>query len=301
MITHANQQLIGLGLLPVTDHRFSEAEYIGGDALAGLRDVQGHSGDGPRLNGGRAPANPIAPGNKDVPSGLGAGFLGSPTVDGLPLNKPPYGVISAINLDRGEIAWSVPHGDTPDAIRNHPALRGLNIPRTGQQGNVGTIVTKNLVIAGEPAITTANHPRGALLRAYDKRTGKDAGTVLMEARQTRRTDDLYVEGQAVCRRRDQRTERARSVRCVRAARRPAETRANSGRAVGHRVRFKFRGFAVSCPLLRDGCTGRRFAGGGRPTGRVHGDVQQRRRAYPVQPVRHLSPSGWLGWVDPAYV
>jgi len=45
-------------------------------------------------------------------------------------------------------------------------------------------VTKDLVIAGEPAITTANHPRGALLRAYDKRTGKDAGTVLMEARQS---------------------------------------------------------------------------------------------------------------------
>ena len=180
----ANQQVVGLGLLPVSDHNFSEAAYVGGDALAGLRDVQGHSGDGPRLNGGRAPEHPVAPGNKDIPSGMGAGFLGSPSVDGLPINKPPYGVISAINLDRGEIAWSVPHGDTPDQIRNHPALKGLTIPRTGQQTSVGTIVTKDLVIAGEPAITTAGHPRGALLRAYDKRTGKDAGSVLMDARQS---------------------------------------------------------------------------------------------------------------------
>ena len=180
----ANQQVVGLGLLPVTDKRFSEATYVGGDALAGLRDVQGHSGDGPRLNGGRAPEHPVAPGNPSPPSGMGAGFLASPTVDGLPINKPPYGVISAINLDRGELSWQVPHGDTPDAIRNHPALKGLNIPRTGQQTSVGTIVTSGLVIAGEPNISTAGHPRGALLRAYDKRTGKDAGSVLMDAPQT---------------------------------------------------------------------------------------------------------------------
>ena len=46
--------------------------------------------------------------------------------------KPPYGRISAISLDQGEIVWQVPHGETPDAIRNHPALKGLTIPRTGQ-------------------------------------------------------------------------------------------------------------------------------------------------------------------------
>jgi quinoprotein glucose dehydrogenase len=180
----ANQQIVGLGLLPVTDPRFSDSTFVGGDVLAGLRDVQGHSGDGPRLNGGKTPATPIAPGNPSPPRGMGAGFLAAPTVQGLPINKPPYGVISAINLDRGEIAWQVPHGDTPDQVRNHPALKGLNIPRTGQQTSVGTIVTKSLVIAGEPSITTAGHPRGALLRAYDKRTGQDAGTVYMEAPQT---------------------------------------------------------------------------------------------------------------------
>jgi quinoprotein glucose dehydrogenase len=181
----ANHQVVGLAVLSVTDRRFSDSAYVGGDALAGLRDVQGHSGDGPRLHGGRAPEKPVAPGNPSPPPGMGAGFLAAPTVQGLPINKPPYGTISAINLDRGDIIWQVPHGETPDAVRNHPALKGLNIPRTGQHTSVGTLVTKTLVIAGEPQITTTpEHPRGALLRAYDKTTGKDAGTVFMPAPQT---------------------------------------------------------------------------------------------------------------------
>ena len=61
---------------------------------------------------------------------------------------------------------------------------GLTIARTGQAGIVGTLVTRTLLIAGEPQLTTAGHPRGALLRAYDKATGKDAGAVLMPAQQT---------------------------------------------------------------------------------------------------------------------
>jgi quinoprotein glucose dehydrogenase len=107
------------------------------------------------------------------------------TVEGLSIVKPPYGTISAISLDRGELVWQVPHGDTPDAVRNHPALRGLNIPRTGQSGSVGTLVTKTLVIAGDPQITTTpDHPRGAMLRAYDKATGKEVGAVYMPAPQS---------------------------------------------------------------------------------------------------------------------
>ena len=63
----------------------------------------------------------------------GAGGAGL-NVQGLPLVKPPYGVLAAINLDRGELLWQMPHGDTPDNVRNHPALKGLNIPKTGQTG-----------------------------------------------------------------------------------------------------------------------------------------------------------------------
>ena len=104
-------------------------------------------------------------------------------VDGLPLIKPPYGTISAINLDSGKIVWQIAHGETPDLVRNHPALKGLAIPRTGQETwNVGTLITKTLVIAGDGQVTTtAEHPRGAMLRAYDKATGKEVGAVYMPA------------------------------------------------------------------------------------------------------------------------
>ncbi len=100
--------------------------------------------------------------------------------------KPPYGHISAINMDRGEIVWQVPNGETPDFIRNNPALQGLNIPNTGQPGyDTGTLVTKTLVIQGDTQLTnTSAHPRGAMLRAYDKATGKELGAVLMPAPQT---------------------------------------------------------------------------------------------------------------------
>jgi quinoprotein glucose dehydrogenase len=107
-------------------------------------------------------------------------------VDGLPLIKPPYGTITAINLDKGEFVWQIAHGETPDVVRNSAILKGMNIPRTGQTTyNVGTLVTKTLVIAGEGNVTTtADHPRGAMLRAYDKMTGKEVGGVYMPAPQT---------------------------------------------------------------------------------------------------------------------
>jgi quinoprotein glucose dehydrogenase len=113
------------------------------------------------------------------------------------LIKPPYGTISAINLDRGEIVWQVPHGDTPDVIRNHAALKGLNIPPTGQSTyNVGTLITKTLVIAGDGQVTTTpEHPRGAMLRAYDKATGKQAGAVWMPAPQSGTPMTYMLNGQ----------------------------------------------------------------------------------------------------------
>ena len=118
------------------------------------------------------------------------------TINGLPLVKPPYSTISAINMDRGEIVWQVPHGETPDAIRNNPALKGINVPRTGQGGfNIGTLLTKSLVIAGDAApTTTADHPRGAPLRAYDQATGKEVGNVLMPAGQSGSPMTYMVNG-----------------------------------------------------------------------------------------------------------
>jgi quinoprotein glucose dehydrogenase len=112
-------------------------------------------------------------------------------VQGLPLVKPPYGSIVAIDMDKGEILWKIANAETPDNVRNHPALKGLNIPRTGRQSNtIGILITKTLLIAGEPGTATipqgypGSGSTGALLRAYDKRTGYDAGAVYMPAGQT---------------------------------------------------------------------------------------------------------------------
>jgi quinoprotein glucose dehydrogenase len=119
------------------------------------------------------------------------------SVDGLPLIKPPYSTISAINLDTGEIEWQVPAGDTPDFIRRNPALKGVDIPtRTGSSVfTIGTLVTKSLVIAGDAAVTTTpEHPRGAMLRAYDQKTGKEVGGVLMPAPQSGSPMSYMVDG-----------------------------------------------------------------------------------------------------------
>ena len=153
--------------------RGAEAAGAGGRGAA-----RGAAPSAPTL-GGAAPAagTPPAP-----PQGGGGGGL---VVQGLPLLKPPYGLLNAIDLDKGELKWQVPHGDTPDAVRNSPVLAGKTIPKTGQPGSVGLVVTKTLVVLGDPSITTTpDHPRGAMFRAYDKTNGKEVGAVWMPAPQS---------------------------------------------------------------------------------------------------------------------
>ncbi len=91
--------------------------------------------------------------------------------------------------------WEVPHGDTPDNVRNHPALKGMNIPKTGQNGSVGLMVTKTLVILGDPQVTSpGDRPRGAMLRAYDKQSGKEVGAVWMPAAQSGSPMTYAIDG-----------------------------------------------------------------------------------------------------------
>ncbi len=152
-----------LGLLP-PDPKRSDMNYTQGVA---------------RPAGSAAPA-----GNRGGEGGEGGGG-GGLTVQGLPLFKPPYGSIVAINLDKGDIAWRVAHGETPDNIRNNPALKGLTIPRTGRGGLVGILTTATLVIAGERGTYTDEQGRNAArLRAYDKATGKEVGAAFMPMGQT---------------------------------------------------------------------------------------------------------------------
>ncbi|HEV3214086.1 MAG TPA: PQQ-binding-like beta-propeller repeat protein, partial [Vicinamibacterales bacterium] len=174
-----------LGLTPPRDPSKNDLAYVQGNALTGARTTGG-SGSGP---GGARAALPGAPAPAMVPTaaaaagaeGGGAGL----TVRGLPIMKPPYGRISAIDLNKGEIIWQIAHGETPDTVRNNPALKGLNIPRTGRPGTVGSIVTKTLLISGEAGFgPTSTGARGAMLRAYDKATGKEVGAVYIPAPQS---------------------------------------------------------------------------------------------------------------------
>jgi quinoprotein glucose dehydrogenase len=179
--------LVPMGLMPPPSSEFSDIRYVLGNAVTGVRYITG-----PGENAGADAPRPV-PGAPPPPSEGGGGA--APTPQGLPFMKPPYGRITAIDLTKGAFAWQVAHGETPDAVRNHPALKGLNIPRTGQAGAFGVLVTKTLVIAGDPLATTApGRPRGAMLRAYDKATGREVGAVYMPAQQSGSPMTYMVNG-----------------------------------------------------------------------------------------------------------
>jgi quinoprotein glucose dehydrogenase len=153
----------------------------GGRGAAAETPATTTAGQGPALS---AAGSPVPGGGRGGGGGGGEGG-GTLTVQGLPLVKPPYGRITALDMNKGTLAWQIAHGETPDNIKNHPALKGLTIPRTGRQGRIGVLVTKNLVIAGEGGFFTApNGQRGAMLRAYDKMTGQEIGAIYMPAPQT---------------------------------------------------------------------------------------------------------------------
>jgi quinoprotein glucose dehydrogenase len=103
------------------------------------------------------------PGETDIDI-IGTPSVG-PTVQGLPIVKPLWGRITAIDLNRGEIAWQIPNGDTPAAVTNHPLLKGVTLPRTGSPSRAGILVTKTLLLAGE------GYEGQPKFRAYDKKTG----------------------------------------------------------------------------------------------------------------------------------
>jgi quinoprotein glucose dehydrogenase len=209
-ITHAcNACISPLGLVK-PPAEFSDLDYVMGTAGTTFRAITG-GGEGSAADAAAAPpAPPATPppaaaggregagrGGRGAGGGGGAegGLGGGTVIQGVPIVKPPYGVIVSINLDKGELDWSVPHGDTPDAVRNSPALRGVNIPKTGQSGNIGVVVTKTLIVAGDPSVTTTpEHPRGAMLRAYNKQTGEQVGAVFIPAPQSGSPMTYMVDG-----------------------------------------------------------------------------------------------------------
>jgi quinoprotein glucose dehydrogenase len=143
----------------------------GGGGFGGAASINGPAPARVRFSGSDAMDAPIVP-----------GLL---TIAGLPILKPPYGRITAIDMNNGTIKWQVAHGETPDAIRNHPLLKGVRIPRTGQASILGTLTTKTLIVCGDGGLFTDEKGRkGARLRAYDKATGEEKGAVFIPWVQT---------------------------------------------------------------------------------------------------------------------
>jgi len=172
LYVYGKSEVASLGLVPPAGG-VSDMNFVRGSAAS----------DGPR---------PPAAEGGPPPGGPAGGAL---SVQGLPLFKPPYGAITAFDMDKGELVWQTAHGETPDNVRNNPALKGLSIPRTGRAGNIGLVTTSTLVIAGEAGfVTNSQGQRGAYLRAYDKATGKDAGAVFMPAGQTGAPMTYMVNG-----------------------------------------------------------------------------------------------------------
>jgi quinoprotein glucose dehydrogenase len=114
--------------------------------------------------------------------GFPHGSLGGP--DGLPLIKPPWGRLTAINLNTGDPVWVMPNTDTPDWATNNPALAGIKLPRTGSFDQVGLLVTRTLLFGGEGSGLYRAGGGGDKLFAYDKATGAILHTLTLPANQS---------------------------------------------------------------------------------------------------------------------
>ncbi|HEY5647318.1 MAG TPA: PQQ-binding-like beta-propeller repeat protein [Pseudomonadales bacterium] len=106
--------------------------------------------------------------------------------DGLPIFKPPYSRITAIDMNTGEHLWMVPTGETPDIVLDHPDLKGMSIPNTGVMIPAPIVVTKTLLM-----YTSERSDGTPALFAVDKATGKQVGVVEMDGR-TRYGNMTYV-------------------------------------------------------------------------------------------------------------
>jgi quinoprotein glucose dehydrogenase len=140
-----------------------------GAAPAGGRGAGAAPGGGPAAGRGGQPPGPRMFGPQ-----------------GLPIIKPPYGRIVAMNLNTGDHAWTVANGEAPDWIKNHPALKGVQLPRTGRYEHVGLLVTRSLLFAGEGSGLFAVPPGsgGPMFRAHDKKTGDIVAEFKLPANQS---------------------------------------------------------------------------------------------------------------------
>ena len=93
---------------------------------------------------------------------------------GLPMIKPPWGRITAIDMNTGDHVWMVPNGNVPDYIKNSPILAGIDLSGGGNPERAPLLVTKTLLFTGDGAGLFSSGPQGGgrKFRALDKKTGK---------------------------------------------------------------------------------------------------------------------------------
>ncbi len=165
----------------INDPARSNMNYI--DGGGGGRGGRGRGEGGAEEAGGGAPAGRGAGGGGggrgaaaggDARAGGAGGAEAAPPLNafGLPLIKPPYGRVTAINMNTGDHVWMQPIGGTPENIKNHKLLKGVTIPRTGRPGRTGIMVTKTLLWAGERGpLDNVDGQTVSWFRSYDKATG----------------------------------------------------------------------------------------------------------------------------------
>ena len=102
----------------------------------------------------------------------------------LPLLQPPWGWISALDLQTGKLLWQRPNSETPSEIRDHPKLEGVDLPDTGNDDRSGLLVTKTLLFSGEGAGMYGSRWGGTLFKAHDKATGQVLASIDLGQRQT---------------------------------------------------------------------------------------------------------------------
>jgi quinoprotein glucose dehydrogenase len=140
--------------LTVADPKRSDMGYVAGGGRPPGKAGE-PSGGMPRLNMNEGASRPdIGP-------------------QGLPLIKPPWGRITAIDLNTGEHVWMIPNGDAPEAVKNHPALKGIDLSHAGKPERSPLLVTKTLLFGadGSGLFNAGPGAGGKIFRAIDKKTG----------------------------------------------------------------------------------------------------------------------------------
>ena len=113
----------------------------------------------------------------------------------LPLLKPPWGWISALDMNTGKLLWQRPNSRTPREVREHPKLTDVDLPDTGNDDRSGLLVTKTLLFSGEGSGMYGARWGGSLFKAHNKISGEVVAEIDLGQRQTGVPMTYAIHGQ----------------------------------------------------------------------------------------------------------